>query len=182
MSFGSKESAWKRLPSDVFVAIVAYCELEDIKSLALTCRLLHYLVFKNEFAISRAYIERRKQKPGLEGCEISTLPGDDLTFISELFPPPPPHYTWGNDQANPEYSLGYLDDLTRCWTTCVQLSYHLADQVIQHHLETDAVARGLWNSSKTEKEVVFSKAVGMLQAKLLYPMYEHKALCDEFLC
>jgi hypothetical protein len=61
--------------------------------------------------------------------------------------------------------------LHRCWKTCLRLSYHLADHVVEHHLETDPLAQPLWSSSKTEKEVVYSKAVASLQAKLLHPMY-----------
>ncbi|KAG0153993.1 hypothetical protein PDIDSM_1372 [Penicillium digitatum] len=73
-------------------------------------------------------------------------------------------------QDNAEYSLGYLGDLKRCWNTCIRLSYHLADHVIEHHLGTDPNAQPLWSSSKTEKEVVYSKAVASLQAKLLHPI------------
>jgi hypothetical protein len=107
-----------------------------------------------------------------EGHSIDGVlsPGDDIAFISELFPPPPPEYNSDMDQDNAGYSLGYLGDLTRCWKTCIRLSYHLADHVVEHHLETDPIAHPLWSSSKTEKEVVYSKAVVSLQAKLLYPM------------
>ncbi|KAJ5970552.1 uncharacterized protein N7479_000470 [Penicillium vulpinum] len=116
-------------------------------------------------------------------CINGTLsPGDDLSFISELFPPPPPEYSTGVAHENAGYSLGYLGDLKRCWNTCIRLSHHLADHVVRHHLETDAIAQPLWSSSKlkkefktekeviSEKEVVYSKAMASLQAKLLYPI------------
>jgi hypothetical protein len=171
ISVGSKESVWKKIPSHVFVAILASCDLKDIGSLSLSCRLLHDRIAKLEFAIAWAYIQLRKQMHH-QGHSIDGVlsPGDDIAFISELFPPPPPEYSAGMDQENAGYSLGYLGDLSRCWKTCIRLSYHLADHVVEHHLETDPIAQPLWSSSKTEKEVVYSKAVASLQAKLLYPM------------
>lgn len=172
MSSGSKDLAWKRLPDNAFVTLVAFCELDDVSSLALTCRLLHRRVFKNEFAISRRYLDLRRRNKGLEsGWEEHLSPGDDLTFISDLFPPPPPQYTAGEGYGDAEYSLAYLADLKRCWTTCIRLSYHLADHAVRYRLETDSNARELWSSSKTEKEVVYSKSVAEFQAKLLFPMY-----------
>jgi hypothetical protein len=124
-----------------------------------------------EFAIAWAYIQLRKQMHH-QGHSIDGFlsPGDDIAFISELFPPPPPEYNSAIED-NAGYSLGYLGDLKRCWNTCIRLSYHLASHVVEHHLETDPHAQPLWSSSKTEKEVVYSKAVASLQAKLLYPMY-----------
>lgn len=172
ISVGPKESIWERLPSDVFVAIAATCNLKDVGSLSLTCRLLHDRVAKLEFAIAWAYIQLRKQKGHHDQYVYGGLsPGDDIQFISELFPPPPPEYSTGMDHENAGYSLGYLGDLHRCWKTCLRLSYHLADHVVEHHLETDPLAQPLWSSSKTEKEVIYSKAVASLQAKLLHPMY-----------
>ncbi|KAJ5306374.1 hypothetical protein N7508_005389 [Penicillium antarcticum] len=172
ISVGSKESIWKRLPSDVFVAIAASCSIKDIGSLSLTNHLLHDRVAKLEFAIAWAYIQLRKQKGYHDHLWVygSLSPGDDIHFISELFPPPPPKYSSGMDHDNAGYSLGYLGDLHRCWETCLRLSYHLADHVVEHHLETDPLARPLWASSKTEKEVVYTKAVASLQAKLLHPI------------
>jgi hypothetical protein len=172
VSAAPKASGWKRLPSHVFVAILASCDLKDIGSLTLSCRALHDRVSKLEFAIAWAYIQVRKQRHHQSHCINGTLsPGDDISFISELFPPPPPEYSLGVAHDNAGYSLGYLGDLKRCWNTCIRLSYHLAYHVVDHHLETDTNAQPLWSSSKTEKEVIFSKAVASLQAKLLYPTY-----------
>ncbi|KAJ5594401.1 uncharacterized protein N7459_000609 [Penicillium hispanicum] len=166
-----KESIWKRMPDHVFVRLVAFCELEDIASLTLACRLTHARILRNESAISQAYLSMRKKKPGSEFEGDNFLsPGDDLTFITELFPPPPPQYAACEGQEDVEYSLAYLTDLKRCWATCVRLSFHLADHVVRYHLETDTIARPLWSSSKTEKEVVYTKAVGELQARLLHPL------------
>ncbi|KAJ5334810.1 hypothetical protein N7452_007213 [Penicillium brevicompactum] len=168
---GPKDPVWKKLPSHIFVAILASCELKDIGSLSLSCRLLHDRVAKLEFAIAWEYIQLRKQIHH-HGYSLNEFlsPGDDIAFICELFPPPPPEYNPDIDQDNAGYSLGYLGDLKRCWNTCLRLSYHLADHVVEHHLETDPIAQPLWTSSKTEKEVVHSRAVAALQAKLLRPM------------
>lgn len=165
-----KESGWKRLPSHAFVAILASCELKDIGAVSLCSRALHERVGKLEFAIAWAYIQLRKQMHH-QGHSLDGFlsPGDDIAFISELFPPPPPEYDSAIEE-NAGYSLGYLGDLKRCWNTCIRLSYHLAGHVVEHHLETDPTAQPLWSSSKTEKEVVYSKAVASLQAKLLCPM------------
>ena len=168
-----KDSVWKRLPDDVFVTLVAFCELESITSLALACRLLHRRIFDNEFSISRTYLNLRRRKVTLDYCSEENLsPGDDLTFISELFPPPPPLYTAGQGHDDAAYSLAYLSDLKRCWKACIRLSYHLADHAVRHHLESDPNSRDLWSSSKTEREVVYSKSVGEFQAKILHSMYE----------
>ncbi|KAJ5632865.1 hypothetical protein N7490_009204 [Penicillium lividum] len=169
-SVGSKESIWKRLSDNALVRLVSLCELDDIASLALTCRLLHRRIFKNELAISHAYMNlHRRGTCGFKN-DTNLSPGNDLTFISELFPPPPPHYAIGDGHDDADYSFAYLSDLKRCWTTCIQLSYYLADHAVRHHLDTDPIARPLWTSSKTEKEVVYSRAVATLHAKLLYPM------------
>lgn len=177
-SVGSKESLWKRLPDNVLVRLVSSCELEDIVSLALTCRSLHRRIFKNELAISHSYIDlHRRRRPNFNN-NTPLSPGDDLTFISELFPPPPPHYAIGDGHNDADYSFAYLADLKRCWRTCIQLSYYLADHAVRHHLDTDPIARPLWTSSKTEKEVVYSRAVETLHAKLLYPMYMPRKLND----
>ncbi|KUM57280.1 hypothetical protein ACN42_g9904 [Penicillium freii] len=171
MSAGPKASAWKRLPSHVFVKILASCDLKDIGSLSLSCRALHDRVSKLEYAIAWAYIQLRKQMHHQRHCIDGGLsPGDDIAFISEIFPPPPPEYSTGMPHDNAEYSLGYLGDLKRCWNTCIRLSHHLAAHVVEYHLKTDTIAQPLWSSSKTEKEVVYSKAVASLQAKLLYPI------------
>lgn len=170
-----KPSIWKRVPDNVLVLITAFSELEDIVSLALTCRLLHLRIGNNEYAIAHAFLNLRTRNRALEdyyldsGVDLS--PGDDLTFISELFPPPPPEYAAGQGHDDAGYSLGYLADLKRCWSTCIRLSYHLADHVVRQHLETDSVARPLWSASKTEKEYVYSKAVEALQSRLLRPLY-----------
>ncbi|KAJ5918382.1 hypothetical protein N7454_010757 [Penicillium verhagenii] len=163
---GPKESIWKRLPDSILVRLASLCELDDIVSLALTCRLLHRQIFKNELAISHSYLDLHRRSE----CDANHSPGDDLTFISELFPPPPPHYAIGDDHHDAHYSFAYLIDLKRCWTTCIKLSYYLADHTVRHHLDTDPIAQPLWTSSKTEKEVVYSRAVAALHAKLLYPM------------
>lgn len=55
--------------------------------------------------------------------------------------------------------------------TCLRLSYYLADYTVQHHLQYDPEAKPLWSSCKTEKEVVYSRAVGVLQSRLLCPLY-----------
>lgn len=95
-----------------------------------------------------------------------------MTFISDLFPPPPPQYTDEMPQDDrPKYSFGYLTDLTRCWSTCVSLSYYLAAYAVQHHLQTDSMAQVLWSSSKTEKEFIYTKGVSLLQSRILRPMY-----------
>ncbi|KAJ6157418.1 hypothetical protein N7470_005010 [Penicillium chermesinum] len=161
--------AWSCLPDTVFVALVATCELEDIESLALTCRFLHKRIFENEHAIAHAFIEMRQSHGMYRDADDHSSPGEDLTFIFDLFPPPPPQYDAGG-YGDAEYSLAYLVDLKRCWVTCIRLSFHLADHEIRYHLETDSVARSMWASSKTEKEVVYSKAVCMLQHKLLRPL------------
>lgn len=167
--FAPYQSTWSSLPDDAFISLVAACELEDIVSLALTCRLLHKRIFKNEFAISRRFIKLR-QLNGLDRTTDNHLSlADDLTFIFDLFPPPPPQYD-AEGSGHAEYSLAYLADLKRCWVTCIRLSFHLADHTIRHHLDTDPIARPLWTSSKTEKEVVYSKAVFILQRRLLYPL------------
>ncbi|KAJ5726329.1 uncharacterized protein N7483_007686 [Penicillium malachiteum] len=170
ISFLSKESIWKCLPNDVLVRLVSLCELEDIVSLALTCRLIHSRVFKNETAISHVWLNIRRRNYLRDEDDLNFSPGDDLTFISELFPPPPPQYAVGDGHDDAEYSFAYLADLQGCWTTCIQLSYHLADHAVRHHLDTDPIARSLWTSSKTEKEVVYSRAVAVLHEKLIYPM------------
>jgi hypothetical protein len=164
---------WKRLPDNVLVLITSFSGLEDIVSLALTCHLLHHRIAKNEYAIAHSFLKLHTRNRALEdyydeGDEFS--PGDDLTFVSELFPPPPPEYTIGEGHDDAGYTLGYLADLKRCWSTCIRLSYHLADHVVRHHLENDSLARSLWSSSKTEKEYVYSKAVETLQARLLRPL------------
>lgn len=140
--------------------------------------MLHHRIYQQESAISQEYLRRRRQRP-------SSSPGDDLTFIADLFPPPPPQYTTTSDDGGdgggrscihrenniPEYSFDYVADLTRCWRTCIRLSFYLAEATVQHHFETDPVARPLWRSSKTEREVVYSRGVSLVQARLLYPMY-----------
>ncbi|KAJ5768615.1 hypothetical protein N7533_001198 [Penicillium manginii] len=162
-NIGPKESPWKRLPDNVFVVLLALCEIDDIASLTLACRLLHHRISKNEFMIAQTYLNLRRQKwtrQNENDAGLSLSPGDDLTFISELFPPPPPQYAVGEHYySDAEYSLAYIADLRRCWTTCIQLSYHLADHAVRHHLETDAIARPLWRSSKTEKEFIYSKVL-----------------------
>ncbi|KAJ5613614.1 hypothetical protein N7528_007268 [Penicillium herquei] len=170
VSILSKESIWKRLPNNVLVRLLSLCQLEDIVSLALTCQLIHRRIFKNETAISHEWLSIRRRNYLRDEDDLSFSPGDDLTFISELFPPPPPHYAVGDGHDDAEYSFAYLADLQRCWTTCIQLSYHLADHAVRHHLDTDPLARSLWTSSKTEKEVVYSRAVAVLHEKLIYSM------------
>ncbi|KAJ5219960.1 hypothetical protein N7468_009164 [Penicillium chermesinum] len=135
--------AWSCLPDTVFVALVATCELEDIESLALTCRFLHKRIFENEHAIAHAFIEMRQSHGMYRDADDHSSPGEDLTFIFDLFPPP---------------RHNMMQAATRCWVTCIRLSFHLADHEIRYHLETDSVARSMWASSKTEKEVVYSKA------------------------
>ncbi|RAK74050.1 F-box protein [Aspergillus fijiensis CBS 313.89] len=164
-------TAWEKLPVDVLVKILVQCELEEIHSFSATCRLLHQRVYHNEAAIAKAYLQHRRREDPYhpQKCqEPNVAIGDDLTFVSDLFPPPPPHYTAsGTLEESPDYSFGYLTDLTRCWRTCVRLSFYLAEYLVQHYLETDPTARELWASSKTEKEFVYSKGVGALQARLL---------------
>lgn len=171
MSVGPKGSGWKQLPSHIFVAILASCDLKDIGSLSLSCRALYDRVSHLEFAIAWAFVQLRKKMHQhdrfLDRC---LSPGDEIAFISDLFPPPPPEYSTGIAHDNAGYSLRYLGDLKRCWSTCIRLSHHLASHVVGYHLDTDAVAQPLWSSSKIEKEVVYSRAVASLQSKLLYPM------------
>ncbi|KAA8645857.1 F-box protein [Aspergillus tanneri] len=173
------EPLWKHLPTNVLVQILAQCDLYDIYSLILTCRLLHRRIYRYEPAIAQEYLRQRQRLLSqfsfteLNYDELLHSPGDDLSFISVLFPPPPPQYTGIDTDTRddlPEYTLGYVADLNRCWTTCVRLSYYLAEYVVHHHLQTDALAQPLWSSSKTEKEVVYSRGVGLLQTRLLYPI------------
>ncbi|KAE8403890.1 hypothetical protein BDV37DRAFT_271805 [Aspergillus pseudonomiae] len=164
-----KQSIWRRLPDSVLVRVLAQCELQDIYSLLLSCRILRRRVSRLEYAISQAYLHHRTQPSQYiteTGHELVPSVGDDLTFIASLFPPPPPQYTsTGVGDDLPEYSFGYLADLTRCWKTCIKLSYYLAEYVVHQHLVKD----GSW-SSKTEKEVGYSKGVGLLQSRLLSPV------------
>ncbi|KNG81474.1 hypothetical protein ANOM_010016 [Aspergillus nomiae NRRL 13137] len=164
-----KQSIWRRLPDSVLVKVLAQCELQDIYSLLLSCRILRRRVSRLEYAISQAYLHHRTQPSQYiteTGHELVPSVGDDLTFIASLFPPPPPQYTsTGVGDDLPEYSFGYLADLTRCWKTCIKLSYYLAEYVVHQHLVKDAS----W-SSKTEKEVGYSKGVGLLQSRLLSPV------------
>lgn len=172
ISLRQKESIWRHLPDEVLVLLLASCELEGIKSMALTCRLMHRRIVENEPAISRSYLMLRSRSGTLCSDSDSSLsPGDDLGFIADLFPPPPPLYAINEVHEHAGYSLAYLADLERCWTTCIRLSYHLADHAIRHHLEKDSIARSHSSSSKTEKELVYTKAVGALQSRLLAPMY-----------
>lgn len=176
LSFRQKESVWRRLPDEVLVLLLAFCELEDIKSMALTCRLMHHRIFKNEPAISRSYLRFRSRSETLcSGGDSAPSPGDDLSFIADLFPPPPPLYAINEVHEHAGYSLAYLADLERCWSTCIRLSFHLADHAVRYHLEKDSFARSQWSFSKTEKELVYTKAVGALQTRLLTPMYEPPA-------
>jgi hypothetical protein len=143
--------------------------MTDIYSLMLSCRVLYRRIHPEEYAISREYLRHRKGQY-LQSSDSS--PGDDLTFISDLFPPQPPQYTASRlHDEFPQYSFGYLADLTRCWTTCIRLSYYLADYAVQHHLQHVPEAQPLWSSCKTEKEVVYSRAVSVLQSRLLCPLY-----------
>ncbi|GFF31618.1 hypothetical protein IFM46972_03279 [Aspergillus udagawae] len=139
-----------------------------IYSLMLSCRVLYRRIHQEEYAISCEYLHHRKRRyPQNSDCS----PGDDLTFISELFPPQPPQYTASRSHDEfPQYSFGYLADLTRCWVTCLRLSYYLAGYAVQHHLQHDSDAQSLWSSCKTEKEVIHSRGVGVLQSRLLYPL------------
>ncbi|RHZ43743.1 uncharacterized protein CDV56_101310 [Aspergillus thermomutatus] len=52
----------------------------------------------------------------------------------------------------------------------LMLSYYLADYVVQHHLQHDSDAQPLLSSCKTEKEVIYSRGVCVLQSRLLYPL------------
>lgn len=170
----AEQFIWQsRLPASVFVAIVAQCELADIYSLSLACHVLHRRISQLEYSIALEYLHRRKRRRRSNVDEASVSPGDDLTFISDLFPPPPPQYTNETQDDRPEYSFGYLADLTRCWTTCIRLSYYLADYAVHNHLQTDPVAQALWSSSKIEKDYIYTKAVSFLQSRLLRPMYVH---------
>lgn len=151
------------------IQILAQCDLNDIYALALVCRVLHRRIYQHEPAIAQEYLFCRLRKS-------HGSPGDDLTFITNLFPPPPPQYP-ANDTPgdnSPEYSFFYLSDLTRCWRTCVRLSFYLAGSAVQHHLETN-----FYTQPSREQEAIYSKAVGQLQDKLLYPMYEINQ-CFEF--
>ncbi|KAE8355157.1 hypothetical protein BDV28DRAFT_58350 [Aspergillus coremiiformis] len=170
-SSGQRLSIWKRLPDTVLVNILAQCDLQDIYALMLSCRMLRLRVGQHEYAISQAYLHHRTrpyQYITESGHELVSSVGDDLTFISSLFPPSPPHYTpTGVRDDLPAYSFGYLADLTRCWKTCIRLSYYLAEHVVHQHLQKDSISHSLWSSSKTEKELIYSKAVGLLQSRLL---------------
>ncbi|KAL4897577.1 hypothetical protein BDV59DRAFT_46389 [Aspergillus ambiguus] len=169
-----EQPIWARLPTSILVKILAKCELSDIYRLMLSGRLLHQRIREHEPAIAQAYLHnRRLQNRFIEDAqnEISTSPGDDLAFIADLFPPPPPQYTNNNSTDDqPDYSFGYMADLTRCWRTCIRLSYFLAEYVVLQHLQTDPLAKPLWASSKTEKELVYSKGIDQLQSRLLSPM------------
>lgn len=160
-----KQSIWETLPSDILIRILIQCELNDIYALSLVCRVLRRRIYQHEPAIAQEYLCRRLH----QHYPAVLSSGDNLTFIYNLFPPPPPHYpaTDGSLENNfPEYSLSYLSDLTRCWRTCIRLSFYLAESAVQHHLETDTTIRGV-----SEQEAIYSKAVFQLQDKLLHPMY-----------
>jgi hypothetical protein len=164
-----RNSVWEEIPVNVLTQILVHCSLTDIYSLMLSCRVLYRRIHPEEYAISREYLRHRKGQY-LQSSDCS--PGDDLTFISELFPPQPPQYTASRLRDEfPEYSFGYLADLTRCWTTCIRLSYYLADYAVQLQLQHDPEAQPLWSSCNTEKEVVYSRAVSALQSRLLCPLY-----------
>ncbi|KAJ5885119.1 hypothetical protein N7495_009629 [Penicillium taxi] len=178
-----KHSPWERLPDNVLVSLLTFCKLKDIASLALTCHSVYSRLVKNESAIARSWLNFR-----INICappyndhdfenDIGLSPSDDLTFIASLFPPPPPLYAIGDGHEDADYSIAYLADLESCWTTCIRLCYHLADHTVRHHLDTDPVIWQLWNSSKTETEYVYTKAVETLQKKLLPSM----AYCIFFL-
>lgn len=160
-----EQSIWETLPSDILIRILAQCELNDIHALALVCRVLHRRIYQHEPAIAQEYLCRRLH----QHCPAVLSPGDNLTLIYNLFPPPPPHYpsTDGSLENNfPEYSFSYLSDLTRCWRTCIRLSFYLAEMTVQHHLETETTIRGV-----SEQEAVYSKAICQLQDRLLHPVY-----------
>ncbi|PLB38275.1 uncharacterized protein BDW47DRAFT_105110 [Aspergillus candidus] len=167
-----QQSIWERLPDSVLVEIASHCNLLEIYSLLLTSRLVSRRIRKRECAIAQAWLDRRRRHYHHVVNPMGVSPGDDLTFIADLFPPPPPTYTNDGDAPDdrPDYTFGYLADLTRCWTTCIRLSYYLADHVVQQHLQTDPDVQLVWSSSKTEKELVYSRGVGMLQARLLAPI------------
>ncbi|KAF7589374.1 hypothetical protein BBP40_004422 [Aspergillus hancockii] len=167
-----QQPAWQRLPGTVLARILAQCGLQDIYSLMRSCRILRQQIYQHEYAISQAYLHRRTRPyQYITETEHELVPGagDDLTFISSLFPPPPPQYT-SDGNGLPEYSFGYLADLTRCWKTCIKLSYYLAEYMVHHHIQTDPIAQSLWSSSKTEKEYIYTKGVGQLQSRLLSPL------------
>lgn len=182
-SISQKKLIWATIPNAILIQILALCDLTDINALTLACRMLHHRIYQHESAISQEYLGRRQQRQ--RKYTLSSSPGDDLTFIADLFPPPPPQYTTTSDDGGgggsgscinqdnniPEYSFDYVADLTRCWRTCIRLSFYLAEATVQHHLETDPVAHPLWRSSKTEREVVYSRGVSLVQARLLCPMY-----------
>lgn len=178
-SISQNKLIWAIIPNDILIQILALCDLADINALTLTCRVLHHRIYQHESAISQEYLHQRRRKQHTR----SSSPGDDLTFIADLFPPPPPQYTTSDDSGRgggscihrnnniPEYSFDYVADLTRCWRTCIRLSFYLAEATVQYHLETDPVARPLWRSCKIEREVVYSRGVSLVQARLLYPTY-----------
>lgn len=182
-SISQKQLIWATIPNAILIQILVLCDLTDINALTLSCRVLHHRIYQHESAISQEYLRQRRRQ---RGHKLPSSPGDDLMFIADLFPPPPPQYTtttsddgggggggscMHRDNNIPEYSFDYVADLTRCWRTCIRLSFYLAEATVQHHLETDPVARSLWRSSKTEREVVYSKGVSLVQARMLYPMY-----------
>lgn len=168
-STSQKQSIWETLPSDILIRILKQCELNDIYALALVCRVLHRRIYQHEPAIAQEYLCHRLHQHYL----VVLSPGDNLTFIYNLFPPPPPHYPADGSLENnfPEYSFSYLSDLTRCWRTCIRLSFYLAESTVQHHLEANTTAR-----SVSEQEAIYSKAVCQLQDKLLHPMYVSKII------
>ncbi|BCR91472.1 uncharacterized protein ACHE_70315A [Aspergillus chevalieri] len=163
-STSQKESFWEAVPSNILIRILAQCELSDIYALNLVCRVLRRRIYQHEPAIAQEYLFRRLH----QHYPAFLSPGENLTFIYNLFPPPPPHYPAadGSSEDNlPEYSFCYLTDLTRCWKTCIRLSFYLAESVVQHHLGTDATLRDV-----SEQEAIYSKAVCQLQDKLLQPI------------
>lgn len=136
--------------------------------------MLRRRIYQHEPAIAQEYLFRRLH----QHYPAFLSPGENLTFIYNLFPPPPPHYPAadGSSEDNlPEYSFCYLTDLTRCWKTCIRLSFYLAESVVQHHLGTDATLRDV-----SEQEAIYSKAVCQLQDKLLQPMYVQMLLTIQF--
>ncbi|KAE8148790.1 hypothetical protein BDV25DRAFT_141436 [Aspergillus avenaceus] len=109
------------LPAPILLHIISHLDLPDFQALRLTTRALNTRIKTLEPAIAHTYYVVRRS---------------ELSFIAELFPPPPPLY--GADDR-PEYSLAYLADLTTCWRTCLRLSFYLAEHVVlrgTHHVMT----------------------------------------------
>lgn len=169
---------WQTLPSPILIQILGQCDLHDLFALTLVCRVLHRRVYQLEYGICQKYIRLRRWNHDASFSACS--PGDDITFITELFPPRPPPYAAHYDSDGgvvrddlPEYSFEYLSDLTRCWRTCIRLSFYLAGSVISrlrpHGQERFLRGRGRGRGLNGRLGIV--RRLDCFRRDFLYPVY-----------